>query len=607
MSFWTCVFDIETCGADELHRRPDFIRYCGYTDQQGEIHTTDDVEELLHHLEEAPSISGHWILNFDLVALAKWHRDIKWYERMTAKSWDAFIIERHLVPVAAQGMQPNGFYGLDATARRYGVEGKTDDIKKLARKYGGFDRIPWDVERDYLVGDVAASVALLQAQKQAVAALPQADQQYIRREHRVQAALTASVTLAGLRVDMDFTMARYAGGQKRLQDSREKLHREHGMPLDGKAPHRTTLGKAAFRRAVLATGISEAALDANWPTAKDGSLLTGKDVLKPLVKVFEGPNPAAADLCRTILAMNGERSVYGTVLQHVVNGRVYPSVSADQGSGRWSLKEPGLTVLGKRDGKSVERAMILADEGEALVAIDADQVDARVVAAECQDPEYMKLFEPGRDLHSEVAWLVWPNPADHGSDCHQSDDHCDVARKCHCYKRDRAKVSGHGFSYGLGAKGMSAQQGVPVEDCQRFIDGFTRAFPRLAAWKEDVRRQAGALPYGETPPSGDEYRILHTWAGRPVRVERTRAYTQATAMIGQGGTREVMAHALLSLPVETRRRLKAVIHDEFVFSLPADCAESMAVNIAKVMTFDLRGVRITFGVSEAAPSWDGCY
>lgn len=613
-SFWTCVFDIETCSANQLHRRPDFTRLYGYTDQDGTIHTTDDVRELLHHLDIAPSISGHNVLQFDLLALAKWHRDVDWYERMAAKSWDTFLVERHLTPVAAQGIQGNGYYGLDATCARYGVAGKTDDIKALARQHKGFDMIPVDDPHyhEYLTGDVAASVALLHRQRAAVAALPPADAAYIRREHRVQAALTGAVSLGGFRVDMDLTMKRYAEGQDRLRAGREKLHAEYGMPLEGKAPHRTLIGKAAFRRAILATGISPAALDANWPLAKDGSLLTGKDVLKPLVELFDKTNKPAADLCRTILAMNGERTVAGTMLDHTVTDRdgvfrVHPSVSADQNTGRWSIQDPGLTVLGKRNGKHVERAMLLADEGEVLVAIDADQVDARVVAAECQDPAYMALFRHGVDLHSEVAWLVWPSPADHGPYCHQSGAHCGVARKCHCEKRDRAKVSGHGFSYGLGAKGMAAQQGIPLEDCERFITGFTQAFPRLAAWKAHVRDLAGALPYGEEAPEGDTYRILYTWAGRPVRIERGRAYTQATAGLGQGGTRDVMAHALLSLPPGIRRRIKAVIHDEFVFSLPGEFAESMGRYIADSMAFDLKGVRITFGVSPAGRSWDLCY
>src|SRR5690606_11919429 len=121
-----------------------------------------------------------------------------------------------------------------------------------------------------------------------------------------------------------------------------------------------------------ATGISEEALDANWPMNKDGSLSTSKDVLTSFAELFDRTKPEAAELCRTILAMNGERTVYGTVLDHLVAGRVHPYIGPDQASGRWSMKNPGLTVLGKRGGKARERAMMLADnDDELLCAIDA--------------------------------------------------------------------------------------------------------------------------------------------------------------------------------------------------------------------------------------------
>jgi DNA polymerase I-like protein with 3'-5' exonuclease and polymerase domains len=146
-----------------------------------------------------------------------------------------------------------------------------------------------------------------------------------------------------------------------------------------------------------------------------------------------------------------------------------------------------------------------------------------------------------------------------------------------------------------------------VSVAQGFVWGMTEAFPRLAEWKEEIRQAAGALGFDEPVPANDSYRILHTWAGRPVRVERDRAYTQATALVGQGGTRDVMAEAILRLPAEYRRRIRAVIHDEIVISLPKHNAQEVAQRISDGMAFDLRGVQITFGCSDVARSWAGCY
>lgn len=606
------AFDIETAAAEELHSYgPGFVRLCGWADAldpDAEVHISADPAELLAALSAADAITGCNILNFDLLALAK-HNGAD-YEALARKSYDTIIVERHVNPIAAKGMQPRGYYGLDATAARYGAPGKTDDLKALARKWGGFDKIPQDdpTYRLYLTGDVRASAGLFRVMRKITDDLPAGDQRYIRREHYVSASM-GRVTLEGFRTDVDETMRRWVAGQKRLEDGKQLLHERFGMPLEGKKPHTTNPGKAAFRKAILATGISEEALDANWPTNKDGSLSTAKDVLNGFIPVFERTKPAAAELCRTVLAMNGERTIYGTVLDHLVGDHVHPYIGPDQSSGRWSMKDPGLTVFGKRGGKAVERAIMLADsDDEVLVAIDADQVDARVIAAECQDPAYMALFGPGMDLHSEVAFRVWPSPAQHGPDCHQGAAHdCGFATKCHCELRDRAKVSGHGFSYGLGAAGMARQQGIDISVSQGFIRGMTEAFPRLAEWKEEIRAAAGVLGFGEEAPSNDTYRILHTWAGRPIRVERNRAYTQATAQVGQGGTRDVMAEAILRLPPKYRRRIRAVIHDELVLSLPKRGAQETAQSIADGMAFDLKGVQITFGCSTVGPNWASCY
>lgn len=628
--------DIETGSVDDLHSYgPGYIRLCGWkiVGSMDDVTISTDPAELVAAIHSAEAVAMHNGVNFDAMALARQgFLTFDEYEAVCRKMFDTQIVERHVNPVAAKGVQPQGYYGLDATAARYGIAGKSyvdfegkreivrrirgnkeadrmkpgkvdrfSVLKLLCDLYGGYDAIPQD-DPDYvryLRLDVLAQEGLFIALSKRMQGESVVSKRYVRREHYTSIAM-GRVTLEGARVDTDLTMKRWSEGQARHEAGTELLHRRYGMPLEGKKPHVTNAGKAAFRAAIIDSGISETALDANWPTGKDGSLLMGKDVLNEFIPLFDKACPPAAELCRTILALNGERTIPSTILDHLVGDRVHPYIGADQSSGRWSMRNPGLTVMGKRGGKFAERDVILADENEVLVCIDLDQVDARVIAAECQDPEYMKLFEPGTDLHSEVALRVF----------NRDECRAEMARnngRCDCEYRDRAKVFGHGFSYGLGANGMAKQHGVDVEVAQRFVVGMTEAFPRLAAWKEEVRQAAGALPYGEVAPANDSYRILHTWAGRPVRVERERAYTQATALIGQGGTRDVMAEIILRLPPETRRRIRAVIHDELVITLPKDGAEEAAQRIADSMAFDLKGVRITAGVSKVGACWGDCY
>jgi DNA polymerase I-like protein with 3'-5' exonuclease and polymerase domains len=599
----TLVFDIETADKDLIHSYgPGFYRLGAYKwagDDSPIVVVTTNAYELVDAINKADVVTGANICNYDLVLLAKYF-DLD-YERTCAKSFDTQIVEMHLNPVAAKGMQPRGYYGLDATARRYGVRGKSDHIQTLARKHGGFDKIPLDDPeyRSYLVNDVFASEWLYLAQREIYDTLPDQAKLYIRREHRVAAAM-GRISLEGFRLDRDETLRRYNAGQARLEKAKQRMHEQYGMPKEGAAPHRTNLGKAAFRRALISCNISEDALQRNWPMNKDGSLATGKQVLTGMIEVLDKTRPQAAELCRVILAMNGERTVYGTALDWAVGDRVHPQVSASQSSGRWSVQKPGITVMGKRGGKAVERGIYLADEGDVLVAIDADQIDARMIAVMSGDKEYAKLFEPGMDLHSEVAWRVFQRP-----ECRAEMDR--NGGRCDCEWRDRAKIAGHGWNYGAQPNGLANQLGIPLEVAQQFDAGMKVAFPRLCEWKEETRAAAGAMPYGVSAPEDDAYRVLVNPFGRPVRVERNRAFTQACAQLGQSATRDAMAQAILNLPPHIRRRIRAVIHDEIVLSLPDEGAQELAQKIADSMAFEMSGIRIGFGCSRVSRQWSGCY
>lgn len=644
------IMDIETGSVSDLHRfGPGYYRLGARqhldteTGEVGRIEMTTDPYQFAHWMDEAESMSLHNGVLFDALAMAKYYSEgiTDRYENWCRKMFDTQIVERHLNPVAAKGAQRSGYYGLDATAARYGAAGKStvdtygkaeitrrvkgdaaadkllkayearkrkaggdftepaeaSVLKLLADLYGGYHLIPQD-DPDYvhyLRLDIEAQAGLFRAHLAALADASAEDRKYVRREHAVN-AIFGRITLEGLRTDQDLTMERWSAGQQRLEASKQMMHERYGMPLEGAKPHVTNIGKAAFRQAILDTGISEAALAANWPTSKDGSLATAKDVLNTQIEVFDRAKPEAAELCRTILAMNGERSVWGTILDNTTDGRVHAAHKTQQSSGRVSVTEPGLTVC-----KKPERDVFLPDtDDEWLVAVDGAQIDARMVAALSGDTEYRKLFGPGLDMHSEIALRVF----------NRDECRAEMARnngKCDCKYRKLAKVAGHSWNYGAAAASLARNLGLSFEEASVFDAGMTESFPRLVEWKNEVRAEAGAMPYGMTAPEDDAYRVLRNPFGRTVRVERARAYTQSIGLLCQSATRDSMMHAAMRLPVRLRRKIKVFVHDEFVFSLGKSDAVEMSHKIADMMAFDLMGVPITFSGGDAGPTWAACY
>ena len=263
------------------------------------------------------------------------------------------------------------------------------------------------------------------------------------------------------------------------------------------------------------------------------------------------------------------RTVYQTASDCLcADGRVHPVNSFRQASGRWSVTNPGLTVFGKRGGRHVERDIFCAEPGYVVITCDLSQVDMRAMAGHCQDPAYMALFEPGKDAHQEIA------------------DSLGIPRH-------DAKAIGHGWNYGLGPNRM-IKNGLDKRLVYKFTSGMQRRFPRLIAWREEIRAAGKA---GE---------ILGNGFGRRMRCDPSRAYTVAPALMGQGGARDIMCESLLRLDAAApwmRPFLRVMVHDEIVTTVPEERADEAVAALQAAMTWVWRGVPVLCEISGPGRSW----
>ncbi|TDB90952.1 hypothetical protein E1264_03775 [Actinomadura sp. KC216] len=246
----------------------------------------------------------------------------------------------------------------------------------------------------------------------------------------------------------------------------------------------------------------------------------------------------------------GQRSLSDLALESVYpDGRVHPEITMLQLSGRWSTTKPGLTIWTSRGEGAVEKSYFVPDqEDHVLLEIDLSNADARVVAAYSGDQEYAVRFQPGQDGHMLNAWAAW------GKEKVGTNKKDPVTAGY----RDKAKPLGHGWSYGGRAKTLSAQAGVPLEDAKTFVNGMDATYYRVVAWQNRVRKYANQKGF-----------VQNLW-GRIMRIEKGREFTQAPALMGQSGTREIMCDALLAMSHAAVRSIKAQIHDAFVFSVPRE-------------------------------------
>ncbi|MFM9378600.1 MULTISPECIES: DNA polymerase [Gordonia] len=572
--------DLETSSASRLWHGADRFRVwlVGYAVDAGPVVITTDVDELVGLLREPDTIAvGHNILAFDLPALAAYHGlDL---DGMVAEGRvvDTLVVARQNDP-SLSGKVDERRYGLDALSRRVLGDGKVVDdggsvLKALAREYGrgdvedGYDRIPVDHPGyiRYLTQDV--ELVRLLAQNLVV-------DDYVRREHHVLHRLNA-ISRNGFRVDFELAERMVVEQASRVDARKSELHCRYGLPLTGKAPQRTRVGIEALEKAFADVGVEP-------PRTAKGALATGKDALDELEAAHAG-NPGLVELCRTLRALNGERTTAQTVLDHVgPDGRVHPEIDARQATGRISVTRPGLTVMGKRDRANiVERALLLPDEDNVLLPVDLSAIDGRAVALHCGDPAYAALFAPGKDLHDEMAAAVF------------GEDGWDRTTGHHPRRGD-AKAISHATNYGMGPSGLARYAGIDIDEAERQLAVLEIKFPKLAAWKTAVREEA----HGQ---------VLVTAFGRRVRVKPGMEYTQAPAFLGQGTARDLMMEGLLRLPEWLVPRLRAVVHDELVFSVPAGRVDEARDQILGALQFVVNDIPVLAEAGDPGLDWADCY
>src|SRR5688572_14118423 len=176
------IFDLEGHSADLLFSMPpeEFVRLIGYRWVGQSTIITTDLEDLRAQIRTARLIIGHNIWNFDLRAVFGVH-STECLERVIQGDLVVYDTWVHAVLVhpapykytdrfgksslADEPKKMKKWFGLDEQAHQLGVQGKTDDLKKLAKEFGGFGEIPIDDERyvAYLRGDVDATEAVARA------------------------------------------------------------------------------------------------------------------------------------------------------------------------------------------------------------------------------------------------------------------------------------------------------------------------------------------------------------------------------------------------------------------------------------------------------------
>jgi DNA polymerase-1 len=210
---------------------------------------------------------------------------------------------------------------------------------------------------------------------------------------------------------------------------------------------------------------------------------TDAEVLEQLAKINDIP--------RNILELRKMKKLLSTYVDGVEkfvwsDGKVHADFHlTGTETGRLSISNPPLQTIPRDTKKYNVKGLFIPTPGYVMVEMDYSQAELRVLAHLSQDPELIRCYKEGIDLHDEVTYGVL------GVDKNAPQDLKDKMRMV-------AKGINFGISYGRGSKSLAEEVGISVDDAAMYIEEWKNRFSGAAAWQQMTIQFAKINGYVET-------------------------------------------------------------------------------------------------------------
>ena len=289
-------------------------------------------------------------------------------------------------------------------------------------------------------------------------------------------------------------------------------------------------------------------------SAKTGAPSTSEDVLQALAADY--PLPARILEHRGLAKLKGTYTDKLPLMVNPATGRVHTNYAqAVAVTGRLSSNDPNLQNIPIRtpEGRRVREAFV-APPGHVLMSADYSQIELRIMAHISEDPNLLRAFAEGIDVHRATASEVFGVPV------------AEVASE----QRRYAKVINFGLIYGMGAFGLASNLGIEQKAAKDYIDRYFARFAGVKRYMDATRIAAREKGYVETV-FGRRLWLPEINSGNgPLRAGAER---QAINAPMQGTAADLIKLAMIAvqrvLDTEGRAtRMVMQVHDELVLEVP---------------------------------------
>ena len=200
----------------------------------------------------------------------------------------------------------------------------------------------------------------------------------------------------------------------------------------------------------------------------------------------------------------------------------------------------------------------MAAEGRVLLSADYSQIELRILAHLSKDPELLKAFQEGADIHVRTASQVFGVPE----------------KEVTPEQRARTKAINFGIIYGQSGFGLARTLGIAQAEARAQIDAYFARYPGVRAFIREAiqqRREARLRAHHGGPPPLPAGPALPEPSDAPGRGTHGRELGYS----GDGGRCDQTRHDRARRGPGSRggpsARMILQVHDELVFEVaPAD-------------------------------------
>ena len=366
---------------------------------------------------------------------------------------------------------------------------------------------------------------------------------------------------AGIQLDAEYLRAMSEELGQEVRQLEEEIWRQAGERFNLNSPQQ--LGVVLFERL---------GLPALKRTQKTRSYSTGAETLEGLA----ARGYPIAQLLLRYRELSKLKSTYVDALPAMLgedgrlHTRFYQAVAA---TGRLSSANPNLQNIPVRTelGQRIRRAFV-AGPGQSLLVADYSQIELRILAHIAAEPELIRAFAAGEDIHRATAGTVFGVAPELVS----------------ADQRRAAKTINFGILYGMSAFGLSQNLGISKGDAERFIAAYLDRYQGVRRYVEETLQSAERE--GKVETLYGRVRWLPDIRSKNHNLRENARRMAINARI-QGTAADLLKQAMIAVDRRLRRehpgaRLLLTVHDELLFEVP----EAEVEPIGRLARQEMEGV-----------------